>query len=580
MIVHVPTRSRRIEMSKNESKSGGGISRRKFLTGTAAGAAGLVLAGCQPAVAPTVPPTTAPAVAAAVPTAAKCPQLWLPAKWDYETELLFVGYGGAGALGAINAFDAGAKVLILEKQAADTPTAVNHTPSTSFAMGSFNKWIGSADDALKYLTFGLHGMVPVDVMKAYISKWMDLDTWIIKTLGSDIPPSTKGGTGPGEFPADMPGLAGGANKSSLKYTVAGTGRSAFDLFEKNIAKRNIQILWQTPAKRLIVNTDTGEVVGVEATAGGKPVFVKAKKAVILSCGGLYGNKGLVDEAFKAHFEFYGNPGNTGDGYVMATAVGADAWHMSCAAGRVGIARFPGTPTGLAISMVDLNLKAGAIGVDKYGERFGDENVYGIGHSTFIYAYWWDPERLEYPRIPTWSIFDEARRLSSSLLSSQGQTVVTRGLIKWSEGAVDEIAKGWILKGATLDELVAKIKADPDNAGAMDPATLKSAVEKYNQGCAAGKDEFGRAKTSLQPLTTPPYYAIKVFPGGPNTWGGPKKNGNGEVLRADGTAIKRLYVAGELSSIDTLAYPLNNMGEIAITGRIAADHAITLKPWDA
>ncbi len=545
------------------------ITRRDFIRGAAAGAA--AVAGASALSTLGAPHAEAQG---------QCATPWLPAKWDYETEVLFVGYGGSGALGAITAFDKGAKVLILEKQAANTATAVNHTPSTSFAMGFHNKWIGSAEDALKYLKFGLHEMVPEDVMKGYISKWTDLDTWIIKTLGSDIAPATKGGTNTGEFPKDMPGLAGGANKASLTYTIEGTGRSAFDLFQKNIEKRNIKVLWETPAKRLVADPKTGEVLGVEATNGGKSVFVKASKGVVLACGGLYGKRDLIDEAFKAHFEFYGNPGNTGDGYVMATAVGADSWHMSCAAGRVGIARFPGTPTGLALSVVDLNNKGGAIGVDKYGKRFGDEAVYGVGHSTFTYAYYWDPERLEYPRIPAWNIFDEARRKSSSLLTAQGQTVVTRGLIKWSEGAADEIAKGWILKGATLDELVAKIKADPDNAGAMDAAALKAAVEKYNQGCASGTDEFGRAKATLVPVNTPPYYAVKVFPGGPNTWGGPKKNGNCEVLRADGTVIKRLYVVGELGSIDTLAYPINNMCEIAITGRLAAEHAVSLKPWDA
>ena len=36
-------------------------------------------------------------------------------KWDEETEVLIAGFGGAGAAAAIEAHDAGAKVLILEK---------------------------------------------------------------------------------------------------------------------------------------------------------------------------------------------------------------------------------------------------------------------------------------------------------------------------------------------------------------------------------------------------------------------------------------------------------------------------------
>ncbi len=35
--------------------------------------------------------------------------------WDYETDVLVVGYGGAGAAAALAAREAGARVLIVEK---------------------------------------------------------------------------------------------------------------------------------------------------------------------------------------------------------------------------------------------------------------------------------------------------------------------------------------------------------------------------------------------------------------------------------------------------------------------------------
>ena len=41
--------------------------------------------------------------------------------WTEEAEVVVVGYGSAGAVTAIAAHDAGAKVLILEKQSSDTP---------------------------------------------------------------------------------------------------------------------------------------------------------------------------------------------------------------------------------------------------------------------------------------------------------------------------------------------------------------------------------------------------------------------------------------------------------------------------
>ena len=40
--------------------------------------------------------------------------------WDYETKIIIVGFGGTGGCAAIEAHNAGAEVIILEKQPADT----------------------------------------------------------------------------------------------------------------------------------------------------------------------------------------------------------------------------------------------------------------------------------------------------------------------------------------------------------------------------------------------------------------------------------------------------------------------------
>ena len=56
-------------------------------------------------------------------------------KWMEEADVVVVGYGGAGAVTAIAAHDAGAKVLLLEKQPSDTPSQTRHTPSTRMSGG-------------------------------------------------------------------------------------------------------------------------------------------------------------------------------------------------------------------------------------------------------------------------------------------------------------------------------------------------------------------------------------------------------------------------------------------------------------
>jgi len=50
-------------------------------------------------------------------------------------------------------------------------------------------------------------------------------------------------------------------------------------------KRNVTILYETPAVDLILDPSTREVKGLVATSGGKNINVKAKRGVILACGG-------------------------------------------------------------------------------------------------------------------------------------------------------------------------------------------------------------------------------------------------------------------------------------------------------
>lgn len=45
-----------------------------------------------------------------------------------------------------------------------------------------------------------------------------------------------------------------------------------------------EILYKTPAERLIVHPETGRVVGVQAKKDGKPYNIKANKGVVLCTG--------------------------------------------------------------------------------------------------------------------------------------------------------------------------------------------------------------------------------------------------------------------------------------------------------
>ena len=151
---------------------------------------------------------------------------------------------------------------------------------------------------------------------------------------------------------------------------------------------------------------------------------------------------------------------------------------------------------------------------------------------------------------------------------------------WSADNKAEIDRGWITKVNTIEELAGKILADPDNNGLMSPSVLRETVKQYNEYCRKGEDlDFHKPKEWLQPLEDPPYYMVKLWPGGPNTQGGPKRNVRGQVLRVDNTPLPRLYSAGELGSVWGMFYNGGgNIAECIAFGRIAGANAAAEKVW--
>ena len=103
--------------------------------------------------------------------------------------------------------------------------------------------------------------------------------------------------------------------------------------------------------------------------------------------------------------------------------------------------------------------------------------------------------------------------------------------------------------------------------------LAASVEKWNAGCEAGTDEFGRLN-GLNKLETPPYYAIELIPSSVYTIGGLKSDINSAVLDWEGNPIPRLYCAGNIGQ----GFAVTPMGVAACMGNglIAGRHAAGLQ----
>jgi hypothetical protein len=495
-----------------------------------------------------------------------------PAKWDEETDVLVLGYGGAGANTAINAADAGADVLILEKNPADL-----HVCNTNVA-GGLLICATDVEKGFQYIKACIGDTVDDAMCRLWAEQTLVNPAYLKKLADAVGVPSDIMRYGPAEFP-DLPGADG----ISIFVMKAGPGAKIFEVLDKNVkARKNIRVAFSSPGKK-IVQTANGEVLGIIAERNGKEYSVRGKRATVLSSGGYEFNERLkLNSLFANPRHFYGTDSNTGDGLLMAMAAGADLWHMNWTSQHYGFA-YKNFPVGMAF---DTMLKASFMVVDQYGKRFFNDSY--NGHSSYLYFCYYDPLKGVYPRLPAYLIFDETMRLMGAPLSSSvgvGGGIVGAKTAKykyvWSKDQSAEIEKGWIMKADTIEDLVKAINArqgpndisDYRSSVKMDPAALVASVNTFNGYAAQHSDpEFGRR--SLAPIQKGPFYATEVWPCGPNTQGGPRFNANGQVVDPFGTPIPRLYKCGELGSIYGERYPGGggNITELLAFGRIVGQNA--------
>ncbi len=472
---------------------------------------------------------------------------------------------------AIEASDAGKKVLILESQAmvgGNSNRAEGGMNAAGTKEQQKNKFEAASgvEKQLKTAKENWSDNKTITDLAATVQKqWdsyqknpqgyfdtpelMELDTMIgghgindpalVKTLSEN---SADGIRWLDSIGASLPsvGQAGGASVMRIHRPldkdgqIISVGSYVVPILKKNVDERGITVLTETTADKILTDKD-GKAVGVEAKGStGEKVTVNAK-AVVITTGGFGANSKMVAR-YKPEYETFmttNAPGAQGQGIDMATAVGADTVDMD------QIQIHPTVLYGSGGTLVTEGLRGdGAILVNQKGERFTDE----VGTRDVV-----SKAEIEQEGGYAYLIVDQKMADASKII---------KRFIE-SKDAV---------KGDSIEDLAGVIGADK--------GTLAATIDKWNGYVKDKKDpDFGRTSFT-EPLATAPYYALKVTPGVHHTMGGLKINTDAQVLNKDGKPISGLFAAGEVTGG---VHGGNRLGGTAVTdftvfGRIAGKSA--------
>ena len=491
---------------------------------------------------------------------------------EETVDVVVVGAGGAGMTAAITATDAGKKVIVVESQPIAGGNSVRSTGGMNAAKTPYQdknefKEAAGVEKTLATAAEKFADNETITALAATVkSQWdayqanpqgyfdsvelMELDTMIggkgknnpelVKALAENSADAIEWLASIGAEVKNV-GAFGGASVKRIHRPVNADGKVTavgayiVPILEKNLQDRNVQFLFDTTANEIIMKD--GKAVGIKATGkDGHKVTINAK-SVVIATGGFGANAEMV-EKYKPELKGFATTnaeGAQGQGIDMATAVGAATVDMN----QIQIHPTVHIEEDGNAHLITEGLRGdGAILVNAEGKRFYDEVSTRDKVSAAI---------IEQTDKSAWLVVDQAMVDKSAVIA---------GYIK----------SGYTVTGATYEELA--------KAMGVDEATFTSTMNTWNQAVEAKSDaEFGRTSFA-NPLTTAPYYAIKITPAVHHTMGGIVINPKAEVLNEKGEAISGLYAAGEVTGGVHGANRLggNAVADFVVFGRISGQSA--------